>query len=206
MLSRMFSYIYRRPLDQVMRFSLAVMMEWAVLMYLIKGDFKRLKTVNKIGAAAAFLAVLGATILDRSVGSCSQVYLQPFSSFSAERFNAELCRECIMNVFLFLPLGIFMPFALPERNPHKVRTTVLFGLCVSVCVETIQLLFGLGWCEMDDVINNTLGVALGSRAYVLFEKIPQIINLWHDLRKQFYIAVKDRVEKEKIAGETFDRY
>lgn len=190
MLSRMFSYIYQQPLDKVIQFSIVIIIEWAILMHLMKDHAKRSRTVNQCCTAAALLVILGATILDRTIGSCSQVYLQPFSSFSAERFNAELCRECMMNVFLFLPLGIFVPFTLPENKKDKVRYTVLFGLCLSMGAETLQLLFGLGWCETDDIINNTLGATLGTRAYVLFEKMPQLLNAFQRVKEPLFSLQK----------------
>lgn len=177
MLSRIFSYIYQQPLDKIIQFSIIVVIEWAILMYLTKNDFKRTKRMNQCCTAVALLAILGATILDRTPGRYYLgAYLEPFSSFGTERFSAGLCRECILNVFLFLPLGIFMPFSLPERTKNKVRITILFGMMLSVGIETMQYLFGMGLCETDDVIHNTLGAALGSRAYVLFEKLPEMLD------------------------------
>lgn len=205
MLSRVFFYIYDQPLDKVMRFSVVIIIEWAILMYLMREDRKRLKAMNQGCAAATLLAVLAVTVLNREIGSCSEVILQPFSSFSAERFSVEMCREFLMNVFLFLPLGIFMPFALPEHTKNKALVTVLLGMCVSMGAETLQYLFQMGWCEADDVISNTLGVALGSRSYVLFEKLPRLLHTVQDvirnMKKKFLL--EEKIESENQVSDRF---
>lgn len=62
-----------------------------------------------------------------------------------------------MNVFLFIPLGFFFPYAMK----HSIWETVLIGVIVSIAIEALQYIFCLGLCEFDDVFHNTLGTALG---------------------------------------------
>lgn len=61
----------------------------------------------------------------------------------------------LMNAFLFVPVGLSLPNVLPPKM-HPV----------AVAVEAAQLWFHLGRCEVDDVILNTLGAAIGAAAYV----------------------------------------
>ena len=72
-----------------------------------------------------------------------------------------------MNVFLFVPMGLALPFALPEKMPHKVLVSVLCAVILSTMVEILQYVFHLGRAETDDVICNTLGAAIGTFAFML---------------------------------------
>ena len=62
------------------------------------------------------------------------------------------------NVLLFIPFGILLPVCLPGRS-HFL--TVPAGTLCSVCIEYIQLRTGRGFCQLDDIVTNTLGAAVG---------------------------------------------
>lgn len=98
-----------------------------------------------------------------------EIILIPFQSFIEAKEQPEMYRSMLMNVFLFVPLGVSLPYVLPMRWHETVHTviTVLFGCCLSIAVEIIQYKYGLGRCEMDDVIMNTLGTLVGVQAYII---------------------------------------
>ena len=63
------------------------------------------------------------------------------------------------NVWVFVPLGVFMPWLWPP-----LRRFWRFALCflaVTVAVELVQLVTLLGSCDVDDVILNFVGGSLG---------------------------------------------
>lgn len=67
------------------------------------------------------------------------------------------------NIIGFIPLGFFLPFLLPWFRRFMV---ILFtGFFISLGFELIQLVFGLGVFDVDDLILNTTGTLLG---YLLF--------------------------------------
>ena len=81
-----------------------------------------------------------------------------------------------MNVFLFVPLGLSLPFVYSGTTRKRVLFTVLTGLLLSVTIEAIQYFVHFGMTETDNVICNTLGTVFGSCAYLLtllWEKIFQ---------------------------------
>lgn len=53
---------------------------------------------------------------------------------------------------------------------HNEAITILFAFGLSVFIELIQYKYGLGRCEVDDVIMNTLGALIGTLAYYLCKK------------------------------------
>lgn len=63
--------------------------------------------------------------------------------------------EVLNNIWLFVPLGAL----LSSLNNKQRMLLVAIGL--SIFIESIQYFFGLGLCELDDVIGNSLGAWLG---------------------------------------------
>ena len=64
----------------------------------------------------------------------------------------------IENIFLFLPFGFLFPVWLPKK---KTAWTIPVGFLCSVAIEYCQLRTGRGFCQLDDVIMNTLGAVIG---------------------------------------------
>ena len=52
-----------------------------------------------------------------------------------------------------------------SRRMRRPLTVILLGFCVSLAVETIQLAAKVGIFDVDDLMLNTLGAAVG---YVVF--------------------------------------
>ncbi len=73
----------------------------------------------------------------------------------------------ILNILLFIPFGYLIPSLFPKLRWWQV---ILLGLAFSLCVELLQLLTRLGYADVDDLINNTLGAAIGFLCYKLFLK------------------------------------
>ena len=83
---------------------------------------------------------------------------------------AEL-RNIILNILLFIPFGYLLPTLFPRLRSWHV---ILLGLAFSLCIELLQLLTRLGYADVDDLINNTFGAAIGFLCYklVLKDKAP----------------------------------
>lgn len=73
-------------------------------------------------------------------------------------------RTAILNILLFMPLG----YIIPEWREGKLSRVLLCCLIISCSVEIIQLLFGLGWCDVDDLLCNIAG---GIAGYILWKII-----------------------------------
>ena len=79
---------------------------------------------------------------------------------------AEL-RNIILNILLFIPFGYLLPVHLPRLCWWQV---ILLGLAFSLTIELLQLITKLGYADVDDLINNTLGAAIGFLCYKLILK------------------------------------
>jgi len=70
--------------------------------------------------------------------------------------------EVTMNIAVMMPVGFLIPII---KKKHPLATTVLVGVICSIVVETLQYLLKRGTCEIDDIINNTIGVLAGYGLY-----------------------------------------
>lgn len=61
------------------------------------------------------------------------------------------------NLIWFVPFGLLVPL-LTRRSPGQ---TVLLGFALSLLIEGMQFIFGTGFTEVEDLILNTLGTAIG---------------------------------------------
>lgn len=63
------------------------------------------------------------------------------------------------NVIGFIPFGFILPVIIRKsRSPFVI---ILSGFLLSLCVEIIQLVTKVGCFDVDDLILNTLGAAIG---------------------------------------------
>jgi VanZ family protein len=127
------------------------------------------------GIAVVYMALLVyMTVASRSESAHVGVILRPFYSFYlAREVNPEYYREMLMNVLLFFPLGLTIPFGLSARR-FPVLWALAAAMLLSVFIETLQYMFSLGLAETDDIIMNTLGVLAGSAPYVIVSAVERL--------------------------------
>ena len=68
----------------------------------------------------------------------------------------------IQNIVLFMPFGFLLCGATDQPRTSRI---LLLGFLLSLSIELCQLLFRLGWFEVDDILHNVLGTYLGIRLY-----------------------------------------
>lgn len=69
------------------------------------------------------------------------------------------------NILLFLPMG-FLPPMIWEKQARLWKVLVT-GLIVMTAVELLQLFLLVGTCDIDDLILNGIGIAIGYGFYKL---------------------------------------
>ena len=84
---------------------------------------------------------------------------RPFMSYVAiNAGDGQYLKETIMNVIVFVPVGILLGLAFRSMTLWKV---LLIGVAISSSIEAMQFFFKRGFAETDDVMHNTLGCMLG---------------------------------------------
>ena len=75
------------------------------------------------------------------------------------------------NVGMFIPLGFFLPAVFPKLR--KLWKTALASAAIVCTVELLQLFSLLGNCDVDDLILNIVGVAIGYGIFALLLKMKK---------------------------------
>ncbi len=70
------------------------------------------------------------------------------------------------NIVWFIPMG----YLLPHKIPLSFWRMVLWGFLISLAIEGLQYFFAAGVSELDDLVLNTVGTAVGYGLYCLQTK------------------------------------
>ncbi len=108
----------------------------------------------------------------------SNINLIPFHSIRNEiyllirRTNPYLIGYAVTNLFgnvlLFIPLGLFLPLCF--RRMRRFGKTFATGVTLVLFAELLQLLTLRGSFDIDDIILNTLGIAVGYGVFGLIKR------------------------------------
>ena len=71
------------------------------------------------------------------------------------------------NVLIFIPYGLYLQTI---RQSASIKKSLLIILVTSTIIEVIQAVFGIGVCDVDDVILNFAGGFIGVLGYMLLAK------------------------------------
>lgn len=163
MIDHTFWKIYTANISTILIAIPILLLVWSVIG---AAFYKYMRIIGTVMAVIAIGAILYITIFSRGEKNAGAEFI-PFSSFARAKIQPEMYRSMLMNVFLFVPLGLSLSFVFGGSTGKRILLTILVGLLLSVTVEVIQYFARLGMAETDDVISNTVGTAIGSCAYLL---------------------------------------
>ena len=115
------------------------------------------------------------TVIFRTPGETRHYDFHPFWSYD----RPELLIENIMNVIVFIPIGMILGSLLRVKGFSTSEATksitwlvaLLIGCSISITVEALQFFFMRGFSEMDDVMHNTVGCIMGYIIYSILVRI-----------------------------------
>lgn len=167
-MKKIFQFIYGMRLEDIIIVMLLISIIW--LLGKRMANAKNIwKVWNIFIAIGTILAILVVTLSFR-YSEDTELILVPFDFLVRAQTQPEIYRSMFMNIFLFFPLGLTLPYTLSQKWKRNVLLTILFALTLSVTIEFLQYYYHLGRAEIDDVICNTLGAAIGTLSYTLERK------------------------------------
>lgn len=106
-------------------------------------------------------AVTHSIIYNRTMGLFERVahYMGYFASTTPE--------DAVVNVILFIPVGLLFPFFFEERPCLK---GLLIGFIITWAFELFQIISCIGGFTYIDIINNTLGTAIGCIGHAILRE------------------------------------
>lgn len=114
------------------------------------------------------LAILEMTVFVRYCGLMPHAYgIDLFTGFNRIfRGGEQGWREIISNIVAFVPLGFLIAEFFFSTKQIKFRLCSIYVILVafsfSLCIECLQLVLKVGFFELTDLLNNTLGAFLGA--------------------------------------------
>lgn len=120
---------------------------------------------NIVCLIVSLFFILYITILSRVPTLTRTVHLLPLWSY----LSSGHWRQILLNIFLFIPLGYFLT-ALYSKFKHLCLWTIFSALTVSIGIELIQFFTCRGMLDVDDLISNSLGAAVGLLIYKPLER------------------------------------
>ena len=93
---------------------------------------------------------------------------RPFNLMPFERFVME---QGLLNVLLFLPLGLLLPLVFLPLKRRAWGKVLLASFGVSLLVELMQLFHVWRAFDINDLMANTLGGLLGYGVYLLLARL-----------------------------------
>ena len=122
------------------------------------------------------------TVFFRTTSELRKYDIHPFWSYKAIQDGREdLLAENIMNVVVFIPVGLMLGSLLRVKGSWLIA--LLIGCSISVTIEALQFFFMRGFSELDDVMHNALGCAIG------FLIVAIIKGIWL-LQKRYSMITK----------------
>lgn len=86
-------------------------------------------------------------------------------------YKKQMWRDISLNMLLFVPFGFLI-------RTKKMWQGVFCGFLLSVFIEITQYFFRLGYCEPDDVLNNTIGTVIGVTVAYIIQRIRVPSRKW----------------------------
>ena len=130
----------------------------ALCIFIIKSG----KTVNAVLLVLYLLFIAYMTLMYRESGM-GRMNLDLFWSYRQFLTNSGLRYEILNNIWLFVPLGAILYKLFPKIG------IVVVPVLISAAIETSQYVFGIGLCELDDIVSNGLGGLIGVLVCMSFD-------------------------------------
>lgn len=168
-----YQVFYGQPLSKIIFLMTVLVFTWLKLeIWITARHGKKVlwKISNRWLCMGIIVVIFAITVSSRNTGM-AQIQWIPLHFLKEAKQQPEIYRSMLMNVFLFFPLGLTMPHALPEKWKHNALLTIIFACILSIVIEYLQYHFHLGRAETDDVICNTLGCFIGTISYMISKKM-----------------------------------
>ncbi|MGG4185044.1 VanZ family protein [Paenibacillus jamilae] len=100
--------------------------------------------------------------LDRSINLIPFYSIKEYIFSNSGTIKNFAFANVVGNIVIFIPLGTYLSLF---KNDKRAITNLLFIFIVSLFIEIIQGLFGIGASDIDDIILNCVGGLVGILGY-----------------------------------------
>ncbi len=155
---------YRMPLIIYYLSFVTVLLGWIIQLYR-KGLNRSIRYLFLYSLTAYVALIICSTCIFRDVTATRNLCMSPLWSYiKILDGEPKYIVENLMNILVFLPVGLLMPLS---HNGINFKKVVIIGTTLSLVIEIIQFSLKTGMAEFDDVFHNTLGTAIGYILYLI---------------------------------------
>ena len=120
----------------------------------------------------AYIIVTFQTVFfSREAGSRKEISLVLFETWG---HSFHMHAMFIENIIMFIPFGLLAPMVFERMR--KVRFCVFIGFLCSCGIELSQLITQRGYCQLDDVVTNTVGMLVGWGIWKMLSSVGMAEN------------------------------
>ena len=113
-------------------------------------------------------------VFDAKAAFPFRINFVPFVNLLPYDSVRDMIWNIVGNTAMFIPTGIILPIVY-KRLDHFGKV-IAAGAFISLCIEIMQLPFASRATDIDDLILNTLGVAIGYGIYQLVRSIGSLLR------------------------------
>ena len=147
-------------IDDIIVIILIILLSLLIVFFVSKTiKIKISQAVAAVLFITVVLIILTLTVFGRIPGE-RQMQIIPFWSYGEILCgNRYVLKQVILNIVLFVPIGIVLPFLLNKKVSLEIA--LVYGVVFSSIIEVLQLVTCRGLCEFDDIFHNSLGCMIG---------------------------------------------
>lgn len=139
--------------------------------------------------AVYIYCVLQLTILSRTVGNFGNVDMRFLVRWNESN---EQKAFLIANIIMFIPLGILLPMF--GKVLRHILIVFPIAMLDSIAIETIQLKYQLGFCQLDDVVANSIGFLIGYLIFLmLYDILYFVVRIFVLLSTEYYARLFPKI-------------
>jgi VanZ like family. len=170
--------IYPQPIWLTVLIIITIPFIWRIIGKYIQVRYNEIIwfIINVILFLISIFIVIFITLISRiQIVQSYSIILNPLTIFFLAQNKPEYYREMLMNVFLFVPLGITLSNFISRkiRKPRRIIITIVFSMLLSCLIEWVQYQYLLGTAETADIICNTLGSFIGSTSILMADALER---------------------------------
>ncbi|MBQ1388385.1 MAG: VanZ family protein [Clostridia bacterium] len=168
------------PLRDIVLVTIICSAVWVIIFAVVNVKKPESRVINLISCFLMLVwlfFVLYITLLGRQPGSHHFSYIKKPEELINMLSDPAVKKEKVMNVMLFLPLGLFVPCMLPRHFHEKGFIALIYSALLSSFIEYSQYKYMLGTADIYDIVCNVLGGLAGYVVYLFGVLITFICNM-----------------------------
>ena len=146
---------------------LLVLCVMAIVIFSRKGVIRiQLRRLLKVMFVEYLVLLFCSTVIFREEMPEAGVKFALFDGYF--RQNMDPLKDALLNMAIFIPIGFCSSVFL--RYPKWLKI-LLLSISLSCTIELSQFLLSRGWCDTNDVMNNSIGGLIGYYIYRLWRMV-----------------------------------